>query len=288
MQWHILTWNPGNFEMDWDTLVTEGGDFEPQWATGLHKTTISEGDGLFFLMQGSQERGIIAHGIAESDIYPDTHWNNIPGELAYYVLTEWNEFTTIAGRLTTQTLLSEVPGVKWNYIMSSGHRIDETDAKRILELWEELPDVWVREGDEPPDLAKTPVIRDAIRNQAIEKHAESVVMERLAALGYEAELVGDTESWDITATLGEVELHVEVKGSSRERDKVSLTRNEVTHSRDHATTALAVVDQIAVTADADCSGGRLRVWQQWSADDNALSAIAYDYDLPEGHANDFV
>lgn len=112
-------------------------------------------------------------------------------------------------------------------------------------------------------------------------------MERLAALGYEAELVGDTESWDITATLGDVELHVEVKGSSRARDQVSLARNEVTHSPAHATTALAVVDQIAVTADDGCSGGRLRVWQQWSAGDNALPAIAFDYDLPEGHTDDF-
>ena len=224
MKWHILTWNPVNFEMDWDALVTGNDEFETEWATGGHKNTISEGDGLFFLMQGSQERGIIAHGVAGSDIYQAAHWNSIPG--------------------------GATPAAS---------------------------------SDPAP-----PAIRDAIRNQAIEEHAESVVMERLEALGYEAELVGDTESWDITATLGEVELHVEVKGSSRERDRVSLTRNEVTHSRAHAWAALAVVDQIAVTNDNECSGGRLRVWQEWSAGDSALSAIAYDYNLPDGHADDFM
>ena len=288
MKWHILTWNPVNFEMDWDALVTGNDEFETEWATGGHKNTISEGDGLFFLMQGSQERGIIAHGVAGSDIYQAAHWNSIPGETANYVTAEWNEFTTMADRLPTQTLLSEVPGVKWNYILSSGYRIDEVDADRILKLWEELPNVWTCEGYGPPDPPTPPAIRDGIRNQAIEEHAESVVMERLEALGYEAELVGDTESWDITATLGEVELHVEVKGSSRERDRVSLTRNEVTHSRAHAWAALAVVDQIAVTNDNECSGGRLRVWQEWSAGDSALSAIAYDYNLPDGHADDFM
>lgn len=283
MQWHILTWNPVNFQMDWDEIATVVDEPVASWSTGAHKTTIAEGDGLFFLMQGAGERGIIAHGIATSDIFQDAHWDGEAGHIGNYVLTEWAERTTIAGRLTTQTLLAEVPGVKWDYILGSGLRIDEADADKILELWNELPSVWISE----PDPVETPAVQSAIRKKAIEEYAEFVVLEHLTALGYEPTLVGDTESWDITAIRDEVELHIEVKGSSTKREKVSLTRNEVNHSRDHETTALAVVDQIDVTAEYDCSGGHLRVWQLWSASEGDLSASAYDYDLPAGHANDF-
>lgn len=79
--------------------------------------------------------------------------------------------------------------------------------------------------------------------------------------------------------------HVEVKGSSRLRQSVELTVNEVWHAHNHAPTDLVVVDRIEVGRDAAgkyvLSGGVLRVLENWRPDERDLSPTRYLYDLPE-------
>lgn len=289
-KWHLMTWNPANWPMDWDGDVASGQVEDGLWSTGSHSRTISVGDGLFFLMQGTGPRGILAVGTARSEIQKGPHWNGIKGAEANYVDAEWTEYRSIADRIPTEILRTEVPGVPWNKIFGSGWQVPDDSAARILELWNDVPgSVFVveDEGTEGVIEDSAAYILDAIRKRAIEKYAESVVKERLDDLGYTVELVGDQESWDITASRDYVELHVEVKGSTQTRSKVELTKNEVKHSRAFGTVALAVVDQIAVTASNECSGGRVRVWSNWTAQEGQLTATVYDYSLPDGSAPDF-
>lgn len=79
--------------------------------------------------------------------------------------------------------------------------------------------------------------------------------------------------------------HVEVKGSTRLRQSVELTVNEVWHAHNHTPTDLVVVDRIEVARDAAgtyvLSGGVLRVLENWRPDERDLSPTRYLYDLPE-------
>ena len=55
-------------------------------------------------------------------------------------------------------------------------------------------------------------------------------MAHLCAQGYEADDVGVVLPWDITAGRRNYELHVEVKGSTVEREAIDLTEGEVRHA----------------------------------------------------------
>ncbi len=288
-KWHLLTWNPAKWSMDWDADVASG-NVDGQWTTGVHKTSISIGDGLFFLMQGTGPRGILAVGTATSEIWQEPHWNGIKGAEANYVDAEWIEYRSIDDRLPTGVLKKEVPGVPWKNIFGSGWEVPDPSAARILELWNDVPgSVAVVHGKKTNRKVKDSAgyIADATRKTVIEEYAEAMVKTHLEDHGYSVDLVGKRESWDITAVRDTVELHVEVKGSTGTRSKVVLTKNEVKHSRSYGTVALAVVDQIAMTASNQVSGGRLRVWTNWSARDSRLTATGYDYSLPARSAADF-
>ncbi|MCZ7434864.1 DUF3883 domain-containing protein [Micromonospora sp. WMMC241] len=79
--------------------------------------------------------------------------------------------------------------------------------------------------------------------RAIELHAVQTVMDHYRVVErYHVENVGDRASYDIRATRGAEELHIEVKGSSGLADKIDLTSNEVAHANG-ADTHLVIVDQ---------------------------------------------
>ncbi|MBG6098330.1 protein NO VEIN domain-containing protein [Nocardioides luteus] len=129
--------------------------------------------------------------------------------------------------------------------------------------------------------ASTGRLRDPIRKKAIETHAVKTVMNLWDDDGYEVEDVGLFNPWDITATKDGIEIHIEVKGSSVTRETVDLTDGEVRHAEGHSPTILVVVDQINVTSTNECSGGRVRIWEDWLPDRNQLIPTAYRYPLPE-------
>jgi hypothetical protein len=79
--------------------------------------------------------------------------------------------------------------------------------------------------------------------------------------------------------------HVEVKGSTAmPLVAAELTVNEVAHAGNYQPTDLAVIDHIELdvsVADAPtATGGRLRVWKDWTPATAALSPTRYAYDLP--------
>ena len=132
-----------------------------------------------------------------------------------------------------------------------------------------------------PPKAGTGRLRDAVRKKAIEMYAVEKIMKRWEDDGYMVEDVGLDVPWDITASKDGPEIHIEVKGSSLTRETVDLTDGEVRHAEGHSPTILVVVDQISVTSNNECSGGRVRVWEDWLPDRDQLIPTAYRYPLPE-------
>lgn len=126
-------------------------------------------------------------------------------------------------------------------------------------------------------------IADPVLRRAIEQYA----VRQAGALypGWQIRDVGTTESYDLHATKGSEEVHIEVKGSTMRVGRIELTVNEVTHARSEVRTDLVVVDQIEWDRQPDGSirphGGRRRHWTGWRPADEALSPTRFRYRLPE-------
>jgi hypothetical protein len=119
--------------------------------------------------------------------------------------------------------------------------------------------------------------------RAIERHAVETVLALYSKVDYRVEDVGDFESWDITASRGAEEIHIEVKGSAGTREGVDLTDGEVRHAEYHQPTHLVVVDcidWIRTEAGIKCNGGRIRTWSNWAPARSTLIPTAYRYPLP--------
>lgn len=132
-------------------------------------------------------------------------------------------------------------------------------------------------------------LTDQVLKVALEKHAVRIVMDHYRDVeGYEVEDVGSQESYDVRATRGTEELHIEVKGSSVPTDNVELTANEVGHA--HVTdTHLVIVDEIRWRRLSDgtieASGGRARRWTAWTPAEEYLKITRYRY-RPPAHTDE--
>lgn len=129
-------------------------------------------------------------------------------------------------------------------------------------------------------------VADSVLRSAIEWRAVNVATETYVALGYAVEYTGATQPYDLEVSVDDEVRRVEVKGSSGSADSVELTIGEVRNSRDKIPTDLMVVDGIQWRRESDgsinASGGEIRWWPDWAAEDGDLSAIRFRYALPSG------
>ncbi len=76
-------------------------------------------------------------------------------------------------------------------------------------------------------------------------------------------------------------MRVEVKGTTGNGESVFLTRNEVSHAREHAThMALVIVRNIQLHVhdeDPITSGGEMQVLHPWNIDEGTLSPMQFEY-----------
>lgn len=125
---------------------------------------------------------------------------------------------------------------------------------------------------------------DAEVRTAIEVHAVKRAIAYYAGPGVTIRELG--KPYDLLVTTAGLQVHVEVKGSRSVVAGVELTRNEVTHGRTHAPTDLFVVDQITCAFDDAgkpiTSGGRARIWTDWTPQERHLTPSRYAYKLPPG------
>ena len=131
--------------------------------------------------------------------------------------------------------------------------------------------------------AQDPKLRTEIERRSLDVARDYYVNE-LAGTDYKE--VG--KPYDIEVTIQGVTRRCEVKGSSMEIDTVELTFNEVDHGTAFTPIDLIVVDKIVPTTDPDtgevtgATGGRRRVWPDWTPGQSELKVRTYAYTLPAG------
>lgn len=134
---------------------------------------------------------------------------------------------------------------------------------------------------------------DPETRKKIELWAENRAFDYFTGLGWVVERVGsEKRGYDLECRNedGQI-LHVEVKGTQTNGEKVVLTGGEVKHNRkaaecgaDHA---LYVVSDIIVTheGDIECSNGNAKCLQTWSIADRDLIPTEYDYTVPKAQGS---
>ncbi len=125
----------------------------------------------------------------------------------------------------------------------------------------------------------------AEQRRAVELRAVAVVTLWLKGESWNVEDVSSQRrGYDLHATRGEEELHVEVKGTTGSGASVILTPNEVRHADANPGRAvLSVVNGIELsetdgTWKAD--GGTRRDFNRWRVSDGALEPVGYEWTLP--------
>lgn len=135
----LLTWNPDRWERDEADLRREveltasGRRVLGRWAVGVRRRGIDPGDRVYLLRQRS-DRGLVASGIATSDVMWADHWDD-SGRQTTYVDVEWDVVLPPDDPLPIGLLKSTVPQVPWDRLQGSGVRVP-SEAERLLE------DVW--------------------------------------------------------------------------------------------------------------------------------------------------
>jgi hypothetical protein len=131
--------------------------------------------------------------------------------------------------------------------------------------------------------AQDPKLRAALERRSLDV-AKDYYVNELGGTDYEE--IG--KPYDIRVTVQGVARRCEVKGSSLEIDTVDLTSNEVKHGTAFTPIDLIVVDKIVPVRDpdtgevTDATGGRRRVWIDWTPAQTDLKATQYAYTLPAG------
>lgn len=130
-------------------------------------------------------------------------------------------------------------------------------------------------------------IADSAVRSAIEWRAVNLAVEAYEALAYSVDYTGASKPYDLKVARGGADKRrVEVKGSSGAATTVELTSGEIDNSRESIPTDLYVVDGIHWWREPDgsvqASGGDVRWWRDWTANDDSLKAIKFRYQLPPG------
>lgn len=144
MNTYLTTWNPKNWAwttLEEDAVRTVGGErVVESWSCGNTKRIVA-GDRLFLLKQGAKPpKGIMASGLAVSDVYEAAHWDEdraAQGEKALHVGAEWDVILNPENEPLLPVSVfqdADLPSVHWN-TQSSGILIPPAVAERMETLW---------------------------------------------------------------------------------------------------------------------------------------------------------
>lgn len=204
---------------------------------------------------------------------------------------------------TRDLLEAEHGGSYFPFYVYGGSQVRAQQAYLVkfpVELFDVIPGIGAARLDSLDDLAdglvedfqppkkkapsgRTTRAQDPKLRAAIERRSLDVAREYYDSLNA-TDLVELGKPYDIRVVVGGVERHCEVKGSSMLIDTVELTINEVDHGKSYSPVDLVVVDGIEYSRNADgevtAFGGTLRVWRDWTPEDEALRGMKYAYSLP--------
>lgn len=172
----VLTWNPDVWTMSEEELrrlieqTGSGNAVQDRWATGNRTSGISAGDHVVLLRQ-STERGIVAHGVAASEVYQAPHFND-PTRDGNYIDVLWDEWLDTEDRLPIEALPAITSTTNWNAFLASGNQLPPSDASAVLEALSAMTKVppLAVPGDEnviglPEGARKTVIVNRYERNR---------------------------------------------------------------------------------------------------------------------------
>ena len=120
--------------------------------------------------------------------------------------------------------------------------------------------------------------------RAVETRAMGMATAFYEGDGYSVTDVSRYKSYDLECTKSGTEIHVEVKGTTGNGERILLTRNEVIHAMEFPGAALFVVNKIerthSVGGTCQASSGEIsELLHPWEIDPSALEPMAYSYNL---------
>jgi hypothetical protein len=119
--------------------------------------------------------------------------------------------------------------------------------------------------------------RTAEERKALEEYAMAAAKKHFRDKGFKVTNVSLKRSYDLLCTKGNREIHVEVKGTTTDGEKIVLTNNEVKHARaTNNTCALFVVHSIHVE-ETMASGGQQYIIDPWQLQNERLTPVSYTY-----------
>jgi hypothetical protein len=136
----LLTWNPeagGWSATEYDAVVeasAAGAPVRGRWGVGIRRSGIAAGDRAFLLRQ-RRERGIVASGWFESEIYAAPHWRGGARQPTTYADIVLDVLVAVRDRLPVPELQQVVPGVSWNYLQGSGVRAHAPSEEKLERAW---------------------------------------------------------------------------------------------------------------------------------------------------------
>lgn len=201
--------------------TSESRTLDGGWSVGNRVQGIEPGDRGYLLRQGAHGRGVVAIGEITSEPFTDESWRD-DGGTAQYVDVTWLEAVPLDERVDILSLKLAIPEFQWDNVYSSGRDISEHGAA-LEELWIEK----ATEAARLPPVVQGAGFGTAEQNQKIERVAIDHVTAAYESEGYDVSSVeAERCGWDLTATRGKEELHLEVKGIAGSLVRFFLTDNE--------------------------------------------------------------
>jgi Domain of unknown function (DUF3883) len=157
-------------------------------------------------------------------------------------------------------------------IIKGGNLLTEPEADAEGEIAAAIEAALARSQGQ--GFARTPQERTAI-----EDHAMAAAMQYFKAERFVVEDVHLKRPYDLLCRRNEIELHVEVKGTTTNGDKVILTNNEVKHACDPGSTCVLFVLHSIILQGLRATGGKLVLLAPWELQQANLTPVCYTYRL---------
>jgi hypothetical protein len=186
-------------------------------------------------------------------------------------------------------VLASLPGASRE---TTPRRVSLRRPERSRRLWREPPEIL--EALEAIDALAGRTAAPAARlrrlgsaNKIIERHAILAASRYFSSQGWTVYNVGAVASYDLHCVKGPDTMHIEVKGTTSQGERVLLTRNEVRHARGtKAPVALYILSEVQLVGGVggalEATGGVERVVNPWTLADHSLEPIGYEYTLQRG------
>ncbi|MBD9699553.1 DUF3883 domain-containing protein [Flavimobilis sp. GY10621] len=267
--------------------IRSGGTVPDAWDVhgSLVEGGIVPGDRGYLLVQGTDERGIVASAtFTEEPEYGPSWRESDEGALAErrFARLLWDAIVDMDQRLPIEDLVRELPE-KFVSPRQSGTRLGEANARRLEELWSEhLRGLTMGSSTEAP--APTPPTsgqgfqQDAALRREIEDLAQQRLTDHFVAQGWEVADRRVGHPYDAIAMRDGEVCYLEAKGTTSSGESVLVTRNEVAFAAANPRQCvMGIVANIEVVDGHVVPHSGDLVIYDWFGEEEDLEAMQYAY-----------